>query len=225
MNASTPPQPAGCQHPGWKSHWEQVYAEKKPAEVSWYQSHPQHSLSLIGDSGIGTAASIIDVGGGASTLMDHLLATGYRDITVLDIARTAIERAQQRIGDRSQLIKWAEGDVTSYSPGQQFDIWHDRAVFHYLTLDHDRECYLKTLHKALKPGGQVIIATFSESGPSQCSGLEVVRYTPAALSHTLGCEYRMVETLTEEHHTPDGGLQQFVYCRFFRNNTDPIPAI
>jgi SAM-dependent methyltransferase len=224
MNTSTPAQPTGCQHPDWKSHWEQVYAEKKPAEVSWYQSHPQHSLSLIGDSGIGTAASIIDVGGGAATLVDHLLETGYRDITVLDIARTAIERVQQRLGDRSQLINWVEGDVTSYSPGQQFDIWHDRAVFHFLTLAHDRECYLKTLHKALKPDGQVIIATFSDSGPSQCNGLDIVRYTPATLSHTLGREYRLVETLTEEHHTPEGGLQQFVYCRFFRNITDPIPA-
>ena len=217
MNTSSEQQPGGCQHPDWKDHWEQLYADKKPAEVSWYQSHPQHSLSLIGDTGIGTAASIIDVGGGASTLVDHLLTTGYRDITILDIARTAIERTQQRLADRSQQVTWVEGNITGYTPGQRFDIWHDRAVFHYLTLEHDRKRYLETLNKALKADGQVIIATFSDSGPSQCSGLEVVRYSPTSLSHALGSPFRLVETLTEEHHTPNGGLQQFVYCRFCRN--------
>ena len=217
MNTSSERQAGGCQHPDWKDHWEQLYADKKPAEVSWYQSHPQHSLSLIGDTGIGTAASIIDVGGGASTLVDHLLTTGYRDITILDIARTAIERTQQRLADRSQQVTWVEGNITGYTPGQRFDIWHDRAVFHYLTLEHDRNCYLETLNKALKADGQVIIATFSDSGPSHCSGLEVVRYSPTSLSHALGSPFRLVETLTEEHHTPNGGLQQFVYCRFCRN--------
>ena len=217
MNTSSERQAGGCQHPGWKDHWEQLYADKKPAEVSWYQAHPQHSLSLIGDTGIGTAASIIDVGGGASTLVDHLLTTGYRDITILDIARTAIERTQQRLADRSQQVTWVEGNITGYTPGQRFDIWHDRAVFHYLTLEHDRNCYLETLNKALKADGQVIIATFSDSGPSHCSGLEVVRYSPTSLSHALGSPFRLVETLTEEHHTPNGGLQQFVYCRFCRN--------
>ena len=217
MNTSSEQQPGGCQHPDWKDHWEKLYADKKPAEVSWYQSHPQYSLSLIGDTGVGTAASIIDVGGGASTLVDHLLTTGYRDITVLDIARSAIERTQQRLADRSQQVTWVESDVTCYTPGQRFDIWHDRAVFHFLTLEHDRKCYLETLNKALKPDGQVIIATFSDSGPSQCSGFEVVRYSPTSLSHALGSPFRLVETLTEEHHTPNGGLQQFVYCRFCRN--------
>jgi len=217
MNTRTARQPTGCQHPGWKAHWESLYAQRKPAEVSWYQSHPQHSLSLIGDTGIGTTASIIDVGGGASTLIDHLLAVGYRNLTVLDIARSAIERAQERLGDRSQQVTWVEQDVTDYAPGQTFDIWHDRAVFHYLTLDRDRECYLEALYRALKPGGQAIIATFSDSGPSQCSGLDVVRYSPEALSRVLGPQLRLVETFTEEHHTPNGGLQEFVYCRFCHN--------
>ena len=217
MNTSSDRQTSVCLHPDWKDHWEQLYAKKKPAEVNWYQAHPQHSLALIGDTGIGTAASIIDVGGGASTLVDHLLTTGYRDITILDIARTAIERAQARLADRSQQVTWVEGDVTSYTPRQRFDIWHDRAVFHFLTLEEDRNYYLETLNKALKPDGQVIIATFSDSGPSQCSGLEVVRYSPTTLSHALGSGFRLVETLTEEHHTPNGGVQQFVYCRFCRN--------
>ena len=214
MNANAAWQPHGCTHPDWKDHWEGLYTQKNPADVNWYQSHPQHSLSLIGDTGMGTAASIIDVGGGASTLVDHLLQAGYRDITVLDIARTAIERAQQRLGDLSQQITWVEGDITDYSPGRTFDIWHDRAVFHYLTLDRDRDCYLKALHNSLKPGGQVIIATFSDIGPSQCSGLDITRYNPGSLGLALGSELHLVETLTEEHRTPDGGVQQFVYCRF-----------
>jgi len=217
MNTPIVRQPPGCQHPDWKDHWENVYAGKNPAEVSWYQSHPQYSLSLIGDTGIGTTASIIDVGGGASTLVDHLLMEGYRDITVLDIARSAIEQAEDRLGNRSQQVTWVESDVTDYAPGQAFDIWHDRAVFHFLTLEHDRERYLKVLNKALKPGGHVIIATFSDSGPSQCSGLDVVRYNPETLSQALGPTLRLAETLTEDHHTSSGGLQQFVYCRFSRN--------
>ena len=218
MSTDTAQTPAGCQHPDWKKHWETLYAEKDSAEVSWYQSHPQYSLSLIEDTGIGTKASIIDVGGGASTLVDHLLKTGYRDITVFDIARAAIEQAQLRLGNRSQRVTWIEGDITSYAPEQQFDIWHDRAVFHFLTGERDRACYLETLFKALKPCGQAIIATFSDSGPNQCSGLDVVRYSPETLKQTLGQQLRLVETFTEEHHTPGGGLQQFVYCRFCRNS-------
>jgi len=210
-------QPPGCQHSDWKDHWENIYAQKDPADVSWYQSHPQHSLSLICNTGFGTAASIIDVGGGGSTLIDHLQTVGYRDLTVIDIARSAIRQAQDRLGDRSQQVTWIEDDVTGYIPGQTFDIWHDRAVFHFLTLATDRECYLKVLDKTLKPSGQAIIATFADSGPSQCSGLDVVRYSPEALSKVLGPQLRLLETLTEDHHTPNGGLQQFVYCRFCRN--------
>jgi len=217
MDTSPARHSTGCQHPGWKGHWERQYAERIPTEVSWYQSHPQHSLSMIGDAGIGTTASILDVGGGASTLVDHLLTTGYRDITVLDIARTSINRAQERLGDRSQQVTWVESDITDYVPGQTFDIWHDRAVFHFLTDEDDRAAYLESLHRALKADGQVIIATFSDSGPSQCSGLDVMHYTPETLSQVMGPRLRLAETLTEEHSTPNGGLQQFVYCRFRHN--------
>jgi SAM-dependent methyltransferase len=205
------------QQPDWKDHWESIYAQKNPGDISWYQSHPQYSLSLIGNTSCGTAASIIDVGGGASTLIDHLLEVGYRDLTVLDIARTAIRQAQDRLGDRSQHVTWIEGDVTGYTPAQTFDIWHDRAVFHFLTVEHDRECYLQVLDKSLKADGQAIIATFAYSGPSQSSGLDVVRYSPESLSKVMGPQLRLIETLTEDHHTADGGLQQFVYCRFCRN--------
>jgi 2-polyprenyl-3-methyl-5-hydroxy-6-metoxy-1,4-benzoquinol methylase len=217
MNTSPVWQPPISKHPGWKDHWERLYAHRDPSEFRWYQAHPQHSLSLIADTGLDTTASIIDIGGGASTLVDHLLQAGYRDLTVLDIARTALMQAQQRLGNRSQQVTWVESDVTEYSPGHTFDIWHDRAVFHFLTDERDRDSYLEALHKTLKPDGQVIIATFSDSGPSQCSGLDIVRYRPETLSLVLGPQrLHLVETFTEEHRTPSGGLQQFVYCRFRR---------
>jgi 2-polyprenyl-3-methyl-5-hydroxy-6-metoxy-1,4-benzoquinol methylase len=212
-----PNKPApGSPHPGWKDHWEGVYTRKNTTEVSWYQSHPEHSLALVETAGRGSAASIIDVGGGASTLVDHLLAAGYRNVTVLDIAHGAIEQAKVRLGEQASRVTWLEGDITGYSPTRQFDIWHDRAVFHFLTNEEDRSSYLAVLNQALKPEGQVIIATFAENGPAQCSGLNVVCYTPETLSHVLGPAYRLVETGTEDHHTPHGGVQQFLYCRFCR---------
>ena len=217
MNSHPVRPPPDCRHPDWKSHWETLYSEKDHASVSWFQSHPQHSLSLIEHSGVGTKARIIDVGGGASTLVDHLLEAGYRDLTVLDIAHTAIRQAQGRLGERSHRVTWVEGDITSHAPGKPYHIWHDRAVFHFLTSEHDRACYVDVMQKALRPAGQVIIATFSEAGPDQCSGLDVVRYSPETLNQALGMQLRLVETLTDEHHTPDGGVQQFVYCRFVRN--------
>ena len=217
MNSNSVRQPPDCQHPDWKKHWEKIYAERDPGNVSWHQSHPQHSLSLIEDTGVGSTASIIDVGGGTSMLVDHLLKAGYRDITVLDIARNAILQAQARLGDCSQQVTWVEGDITSYSPVRKFDVWHDRGVFHFLTCEHDRACYLETLRKALKPDGQAIIATFSDSGPDKCDGLDVVRYSPEKLQQALGNQLHLVETFTEECKTANGGVQEFVYCRFRRN--------
>ena len=204
-------------HPEWKSHWEEIYTERRPAEVSWFQSHPEHSLALIKQTGLGKRAGVIDIGGGTSTLVDHLLEAGYENIAVLDIASIAIARVQARLGKRAGEVTWIESDVSGHAPESLYDIWHDRAVFHFLTHARDREHYLEALSRSLKPDGQVIIATFSENGPSQCSGLDVVRYSPMTLSQALGPQYHLVETLTEEHHTPGGGLQEFVYCRFRRN--------
>lgn len=206
----------GSPHPEWKDHWEVVYTRKKTTEVSWYQSHPEHSLALIETTGCGSQARIIDVGGGASTLVDHLISAGYRNVTVLDIAQGAIAQAKARLGEQASRVTWQEGDITGFAPTGQFDIWHDRAVFHFLTDEEDRASYLAVLNKALKPEGQAIIATFAENGPAQCSGLSVVCYTPETLSHVLGPAYRLIETRTEDHHTPHGGVQQFVYCRFCR---------
>lgn len=213
---------AGSPHPEWKDHWEGVYKQRNTTDISWYQSHPEYSLALIETAGRGHTASIIDVGGGASTLVDNLISTGYNHVTVLDIAHGAIEQARARLGDRAGKVTWLECDITHYSPTREFDIWHDRAVFHFLTDEEDQARYLAVLDKALDPQGQAIIATFSENGPGQCSGLNVVCYSPESLSHTLGPGYRLVETLTEDHHTPHGGVQQFIYCRFCRSgNSSP----
>ncbi|TNG03055.1 MAG: class I SAM-dependent methyltransferase [Gammaproteobacteria bacterium] len=196
-----------------KAHWEHIYSVKRPAETSWYQLHPEYSLAMIEHTGLGTGASLIDVGGGASTLADHLLAAGYRHVTVLDIAHTAIEQAKARLGKQASMITWLETDINDYTPAQPFDIWHDRAVFHFLTSETQRARYVATLNKALKPGSHAIIATFAEHGPSKCSGLDVVRYSPESLNRALGHTLRLVETRTEEHHTPNGGIN---YCRFIR---------
>lgn len=209
---------------GDKEHWEQVYSDRKPSDVSWYQLHPEHSLALIEHCAAGSAARILDVGGGASTLADHLLDAGYRHISVLDIAHKAIERAQARLGSRAGTVTWIEQDITSPLTGEAWDIWHDRAVFHFLTEPEARTRYIANLKQALRPGGNAIIATFAEDGPTECSGLQVVRYSPESLSDVMGNALRLVETLQEEHHTPHGGVQRFVYCRFIRMQTDSVVA-
>jgi SAM-dependent methyltransferase len=220
MTSNQPNPPSGGGKRDWKARWEQIYAEKDPTRVDWYQAHPEYSLSLIGETGVGTDAGIIDVGGGASTLVDNLLGAGYRNVTVLDIARTAIEQGRVRLGGLAGKVVWLEGDITTFAPDRQYDVWHDRAVFHYLTEAEDRARYLTVLDRTLKPDGHAIIATFSENGPNQCSGLEVVRYSPESLSNELAPHLHLVETLVEEHHTPAGGIQQFVYCRFRRSGLD-----
>jgi 2-polyprenyl-3-methyl-5-hydroxy-6-metoxy-1,4-benzoquinol methylase len=209
---------------GDKEHWERVYSDRKPSDVSWYQLHPEHSLALIENCVAGSAARIIDVGGGASTLVDHLLDAGYHHISVLDIARQAIRRAQARLGSRTGTVTWIEQDITRPLTGKTYDIWHDRAVFHFLTDPADRAGYIANLEQALRPGGHAIIATFAEDGPSECSGLQVVRYSPKSLSDVMGDALRLVETRQEEHHPPHGGVQRFIYCRFIRIPTGSTAA-
>ncbi len=199
-----------------KDHWEHVYSDKKATEVSWYQQRPDFSLELIKATGIDTSARIIDIGGGASTLVDFLLDAGYRNISVLDIAHSAIEQAKLRLGERADKVEWLESDITEFSPALTFDLWHDRAVFHFLKDESDRARYVSTLTHALKPGAHVIIATFGLDGPEKCSGLEVVRYSPETMAAVLGDGFQLVETSSEEHTTPRETSQSFVYCRFKR---------
>lgn len=199
-----------------KDHWESVYSNKKSTEVSWYQQHPEYSLNLIKATGVDTSARIIDIGGGASTLVDFLLDAGYQNISVLDIAHSAIEQAKSRLGNRADKVEWLERDITEFSADVDFDLWHDRAVFHFLKDEADRSSYVSALSSALKPDAHVIIATFGLDGPEKCSGLEVVRYSPETMSAVLGNNFELVETSTEEHKTPGEASQSFVYCRFRR---------
>lgn len=199
-----------------KAHWERVYAKREPTEVSWYQERPDTSLELLEATELGKEAELIDVGGGASTLVDHLLGAGYSGVTVLDISATAIERTRRRVGERAGDVTWLERDITAGLPEGGFDLWHDRAVFHFLVQDEDRRSYVSALKQALKPAGHVIVATFGPDGPKKCSGLPVARYSPEILSETLGYEFDLQETRAETHRTPSDAIQHFVYCRFRR---------
>ena len=195
-----------------KQHWEKVYETRATDTVSWFQEHAEQSLALIHATGAGKQAAIIDVGGGASTLVDDLLAEGYSDLTVLDLSGAALAAARHRLGKVGKVI-WLEADVTcTRLPHHHYDIWHDRAVFHFLTDAKDREAYVQQVSHAVKPGGHVIVATFAEDGPEQCSGLPVVRYSADALHDQFGPSFRLERHMKEAHHTPAGKVQQFVYC-------------
>jgi ubiquinone/menaquinone biosynthesis C-methylase UbiE len=196
-----------------KAHWEHIYATKAPTHVSWYQEHPYCSLRLIQRTGIRSTEPIIDVGGGASTLVDDLLVTGFQSLTVLDISATALQQARQRLGTRADTVTWIEADITQTSlPHHSYALWHDRAVFHFLTQPTDRQRYIDTLRQAIRPGGHVIVATFAPDGPQQCSGLDVLRYGPDSLYRAFGHGFDLIDSVNETHHTPWGAEQQFMYC-------------
>lgn len=197
-------------------HWQRAHDAKKPEEQSWFQSRPEVSLALIERAGVDRSARIIDVGGGASRLVDALIALGYRDLSVLDIAPAALAQAKQRLGDDAHRVQWIEADVTSVLLGPTFDLWHDRAVFHFLTEAEQRVAYVRTMKQCLKVGGHAIIATFAQDGPSECSGLPVVRYGTSSLLEELGEGFSLVETRGERHRTPAGREQSFVYGFFGR---------
>ena len=196
-----------------RRHWDRVYTTKAPEAVSWYQPHLARSLELIARAAPDPAAAIIDVGGGESTLVDDLLDRGYRDVTVLDISEAAIEVAKRRLGERAQAVSWLAADITKATlPEHRYDVWHDRAVFHFLTEASQRVAYVRQVKRAMRPQGHVIVATFGPEGPTQCSGLDVVRYDADALHDEFGPQFRLVEHATELHRTPAGATQQFLYC-------------
>jgi SAM-dependent methyltransferase len=196
-----------------KAHWEHVYRTKRPEEVSWYRPHLEISIELIERAAPDRGAAIIDVGGGEATLVDDLRARGYRDLSVLDVSSTALAAARERLGADASEVRWLCGDVTRYPFLQRrYDVWHDRAVFHFLTDREDRAAYVRQAARAVKPGGHVIVAAFGPAGPMQCSGLEVVRYDADALHDEFGARFQRVEHRTELHATPAGAIQQFVYC-------------
>ena len=198
---------------GNQEHWETIYRQKGPSEVSWYRPHLEHSLRFIKESGVGTTGEIIDIGGGTSTLVDDLIGHGYQNVTVLDLSAGAIDRAKDRLGPRAAEASWIVGDVTEISlPRHRFDFWHDRAVFHFLIDEDSRHRYVEAVRHALKPNGHIVVATFGLAGPERCSGLPVVRYSADGIHSQFGSDFRKVGAERELHHTPWGAVQEFVYC-------------
>lgn len=203
-----------------KDHWEKVYTTKAADSVSWFQRHADMSMRLIRASGAGRHAAIIDVGGGASTLVDDLLDDGYTNLTVLDLSAAALGESRLRLGARSNTVTWAEADITRATlMPHSIDLWHDRAVFHFLTDRADREAYVRQVLRALKPGGHVIMATFGSNGPTQCSGLPVMRYAPDDLHAQFGEAFTLLTYEDQMHRTPLGTDQQFIYCMCRRSST------
>ncbi|MEI7524702.1 MAG: class I SAM-dependent methyltransferase [Mariniphaga sp.] len=199
-----------------KKHWEQIYQTKQLSEVSWYQPTPDTSLKFFEQFNIPKEAKIIDVGGGDSLLVDHLLDRGYENITVLDISESALARAKLRLGERASLVKWIIADAATFKPTGQYDFWHDRAAFHFLTQEDEIGDYINTVQQSITPSGILVIGTFSEQGPKKCSGIEIKQYSETSMTERLKDFFEKIECITVEHKTPFDTIQQFVFCSFRR---------
>lgn len=199
-----------------KKHWENIYQTKALNEVSWYQPNPSTSIELIEDPAIEKQAKIIDIGGGDSFLVDKLLEKGYTDITVLDISEAAITRAKKRLGNNAEKVKWIISDVSKFEPLEQYDVWHDRAAFHFLTSTEDIDQYIRTINKGIKTGGKLIMGTFNESGPKKCSGIEIKQYSENSLSSIISNGFKKEECFLIDHTTPSGNIQNFLFCKFIK---------
>lgn len=196
-----------------QTHWDKIYTQKAPDQVSWYRPHLEASLAPIEQAGSGPSASIIDVGAGESTLADDLLARGYSNLTVLDISQTAIAASRRRLGDAAECIRWLVADITQAElEPSVYDVWHDRAVFHFLTTAADRSAYVRQVVRAVRRGGHVIVSAFGPEGPTRCSGLDVVRYDAESLHAEFGASFRLISSSRQLHETPFGTTQQFLYC-------------
>jgi 2-polyprenyl-3-methyl-5-hydroxy-6-metoxy-1,4-benzoquinol methylase len=199
-----------------QAHWENVYTTKGENEVSWFEDSATISLDLIRSTGVSTSASIIDIGGGASRLVDGLTNTEFAAVTVLDLSKKALTTAKTRLGSLGEKVRWVVADVTTWEPSETYDVWHDRAAFHFLTEPKDRIAYAERASKAVRPGGHVIIGTFAADGPERCSGLQVVRHDATSLSEMLGSEFVLTESGPHVHLTPWGTTQRFQFSRFQR---------
>lgn len=208
---STEPAPAGNDSDAF---WDDVYRRKGDDKVSWYEEAPELSLQLIGDAGIGTDAAIVDIGGGASRLVDHLVRRGQRAVTVLDLSAEALSHARARLGEAGSRVGWVVSDVTRWQPDRQYDLWHDRAAFHFLTDPADQAAYARVLAAALQPNGVAIIGTFAPDGPETCSGLPVARHDGTSLAAILGPGFQLEREVRHAHTTPWGSVQQFQYSSF-----------
>lgn len=195
-----------------REHWENIYLTKARDEVSWFREHLDTSLRMITNTGVRSEASIIDVGGGNSTLVDDLLAHGFGDVSVLDISSKAIADSKKRLGGLSEKVDWIEADITAVDLPLDYDVWHDRAVFHFLTDAEDRQKYIHLVERSLRTGGHIIVASFGLDGPRKCSGLDVMRYSPETMHGEFGEGFNLVESLSETHKTPSDTTQEFIYC-------------
>ena len=199
-----------------QDHWSKVYREKEPFAVSWYQPEPAPSLRALERLGADPSSAFIDIGGGASNLVDALLTRGWQDVTVIDIAAPALEAAKLRLGEKAEKVHWEVADITDWQPSRRYGVWHDRAVFHFLTEPEQRKAYRQALLSGIVPNGLIIMATFALDGPEKCSGLPVQRYDPSTLAAELGNDFRLVEAWREEHVTPWDASQSFNWCAFRR---------
>jgi 2-polyprenyl-3-methyl-5-hydroxy-6-metoxy-1,4-benzoquinol methylase len=199
-----------------QQHWNEVYSTKAVDEVSWFQPRAEMSMLMIQDSGVNEDSAIIDIGGGSSVLIDQLLDADFSDVTVLDISERALIGSKERLGAHAAEVNWIVSDVLDWTPARSYDVWHDRAVFHFLTEERDRALYRATLLKGLRLGGMLIIGAFAENGPERCSGLPVKRWAAAPLAFELGPEFHLIESLRENHRTPAGAVQPFTWARFVR---------
>jgi SAM-dependent methyltransferase len=198
-----------------REHWDEIYRNKPPSKTTWYAPHLDRSLALIRETVPDRSAAIIDIGGGGSTLIDDLLADGYRDVTVLDLSAEAIEASRQRLGAAAERVCWLADDITSIElDRERYELWHDRAAFHFLVEAEQRRAYVRQLSTALKPGSHAVIATFGPQGPERCSGLATRRYDADSLQAEFGPDFRLIESAIENHQTPFGTAQQFLYCHF-----------
>ena len=200
-----------------KNHWEELYHSTSPGKVSWYQENPATSLDFIEKTGLPKEAPILDVGSGASTLVDQLLLRGYRNLALLDVSTKALLLTRQRLGGKATSVAWHHGDVTRYSLPEQYSLWHDRAAFHFLVDPSDRRAYVTSLRQGLRPQGHLILATFAVGGPTRCSGLDATQYDTQKITTELGQDFRLIETLEELHQTPAGVEQLFSYFWFTRD--------
>ncbi len=197
-------------------HWQTVYRSKGETDVSWFEAEPAVSLDLVARAGTPPEAAVIDIGGGASRLVDHLLDRGFADVTVLDLSEAALAAARARLGGRAAQVQWIVADATTWTPPRRYHLWHDRAAFHFLTEPADRTAYMARLRQAIAPGGHVVIGTFAPDGPARCSGLPVIRHDADSLAAALGPGFVLVDTRRQAHVTPSGPVQRFQFCTFRR---------
>lgn len=207
-----------------RKHWEDVYTGRSPEALSWFEAEPALSLALIDAAGVRPADPVIDVGGGASVLVDYLLERGFTRVSVLDIADSALDAARRRLGPRQAEVTWQVADITQWQPTPgAYALWHDRAVFHFLVEERDRQAYLRALRQGLAPGGHAVFATFARDGPQSCSGLPVQRYSAASLHAVLGDGFELCESRQENHETPGGRSQAYQWCLFRRRPPATTP--